>query len=85
MKTDDRDLWFKQKTYGWGWTPANWKGWLVILGYVALTLAYPLTHKGIQNFSIPLFLFITLALTVSMIWLCYLKGEKPEWRWGKRE
>jgi hypothetical protein len=25
------DPWFKPKTIGWGWTPANTKGWLVML------------------------------------------------------
>jgi hypothetical protein len=26
--------WFKPKTIGWGWVPANTKGWLVILTFV---------------------------------------------------
>jgi uncharacterized membrane protein len=29
-----QDPWFKPKTIGWGWVPANYKGWLVILAFV---------------------------------------------------
>ncbi len=28
--------WFKRKTYGWGWTPVSWQGWLVTLGLVVV-------------------------------------------------
>ena len=29
-----KQLWFKAKTYGYGWYPVTWQGWLVILIYV---------------------------------------------------
>ena len=31
--------WFRRKTFGLGWTPCTWQGWLVVLGFVVLTLA----------------------------------------------
>ncbi|MCX6717702.1 MAG: hypothetical protein NTU76_03445 [Candidatus Taylorbacteria bacterium] len=24
-------LWFKRKTYGWGWVPSSWEGWFVVI------------------------------------------------------
>ena len=29
-------LWFKAKKYGYGWYPATWQGWLVILVYLTI-------------------------------------------------
>lgn len=79
MKT----LWFKNKRYGWGWTPANAQGWMVTFLYVLLTLAYPFGSKwGYFSFSMPLFIFLTAFFTALFIYVCYLKGEKPRWRWG---
>ena len=34
--------WFKPKTYGYGATPANWKGWAAVAGYVAVVTALTL-------------------------------------------
>jgi trehalose-6-phosphate synthase len=34
MQNQIQDPWFKPKTIGWGWVPANYKGWLVILAFV---------------------------------------------------
>ena len=28
----DKQLWFRAKSYGWGWTPITWQGWAVLLG-----------------------------------------------------
>lgn len=76
-------LWFKRKKYGWGWTPANWAGWTVLLLYIAGCVAYPLyTEQERMGFSFPLFLAIIVALTAGLIGLCFLKGEKPHWQWG---
>lgn len=83
-----QDYWFKAKLYGWGWTPAKWQGWLVILVYITLILTLVLTREeAIQgnpdsgsNFLI-LGLPIIL-LTAVLIFICYKKGEKPRWQWG---
>ena len=26
--------WFRRKTFGWGWTPAGWEGWLATLLFI---------------------------------------------------
>jgi len=35
MKTKHiKPLWFKAKQYGWGWYPARWQGWLIVIGFI---------------------------------------------------
>ena len=83
MKT--KSIWFKKKTYGWGWTPANWKGWVVTALYALAVLLYGVVSQlGYQDFNVYLHIIIMTIATVAMIAVCYWKGEKPEWNWGKR-
>lgn len=77
--------WFKRKLYGWGWTPVTWQGWMVIGVWLGLVLFFSLSidetsplREVVFTFLIPL-----VFLTVLLIRICYLKGEKPRWQWGK--
>ena len=72
-------LWFKAKCYGWGWYPCSWEGWLVILIWVTLFTfgVLKMDHEWLKNV-----IFISI-FTAILIWICYKKGEKPRWRWGK--
>ncbi len=84
-----RKLWFKRKTYGWGWTPSSWQGWLVITIYVATLLSSTrylvLLARSNDDDMPPPFKFIPfIVLTTILILICYKKGEKPKWQWGKR-
>lgn len=88
IKNNPEGHWFKAKLYGWGWTPAKWQGWVVILVYITLILTLVFTRED----SIPGnpdsgSNFLTLALpiivlTILLITICYKKGEKPRWQWG---
>ncbi len=82
-------LWFKAKTYGWGWYPVSWEGWLVT-GVFAALAALPaplLASLGFVNdrtgllFTLVFLLYIAL-ITALLLWVCYRTGEKPRWRWG---
>ena len=81
-----KKLWFKNKTYGYGWTPASWEGWLSLFVYIVLLTIIVLnadqnSHSGsdtIYGSLIPVVLLTGLFLL-----LCYKKGEKLKWRWGK--
>jgi len=81
--SDETNYWFPAKRYGWGWGyPATWQGWVVIAGYVGLigagaTIIAPSMHPG-------LFLAYLVFLTLVLIVICWVKGEPPHWRWGKR-
>lgn len=85
LKDNPQNLWFKRKLYGWGWTPAKWQGWAVIGVYVAAVALFALTIDEASTGREIIFtcvLPITL-LTVTLIRICYKKGEKPRWQWGE--
>ncbi len=79
-------LWFKAKTYGWGWTPATWQGWAVIAVYVAVLVAILRRLEGRVFSARETLLEVTLpiiVITVALIAVSAWKGESPRWRWGK--
>jgi hypothetical protein len=87
MSMDNR-YWFRARDYGWGWTPATWQGWTVMLAYmfgIAGWLAYHYAHQemsfGIHTDFVPA--IPILMLTTILVAICWWKGEKPRWKWGK--
>lgn len=82
MKLDDKKFWFPAKTYGWGWGPPKcWQGWLVMVVY-ALSLAAGAVYFLRSDRSVPFVLYV-FAMTVMLLVVVWLKGEKPQWRWGR--
>jgi hypothetical protein len=82
MKPDENKIWFPAKRYGWGWGPPNcWQGWAVIAAYVALTFAG--TPLLASKHTVLWFAYIVI-LSLALIVICWLKGEKPRWRWGDK-
>ena len=88
LNDNPQGYWFKAKLYGWGWVPARWQGWLVILVYIALIFTLILTRENdisgnldsgsnILTFTLPI-----IILTILLITITYIKGEKPRWQWG---
>lgn len=89
-----KKLWFKNKDYGYGWYPATWQGWVVLIVYVAiltwLILDFLPTARAPHDPSVlPVTLWWYLGkvflLTTLLIVLAWLTGEKPEWRWGGKK
>jgi hypothetical protein len=81
MQTANR-AWFPAKRYGWGWgLPLVWQGWLVYgISGVALCLILrwvPPTQHPIR------FVGWMVAWVAALISVCLLKGERPQWRWGR--
>lgn len=76
--------WFPAKRYGWGWGPPTaWQGWVVLLVYVALVLGgIPLIQASKGNV---VYIAYVLVLTAALIAICWVKGERPRWRWGRRD
>ncbi len=82
------EIWFKAKSYGYGWYPATWQGWGILFFYILVMIliflrARDLSKSGfdlIVNFTVPF-----LVGTGLLIFICYKKGEKPYWRWGNRK
>ncbi len=83
-------FWFKSKSYGWGWTPATWEGWLVIGAYAIFVTAVTswVTKRAgagfIERPGVIGFIGAILLATAILIGICYWKGERPRWRWGKK-
>ena len=76
--------WFPAKRYGWGWGfPATWQGWLVIAIYVALIGA----GAAVVSPSTQPVMFVAYLAFLSFLLaaVCWVKGEPPHWRWGKRD
>ncbi len=78
LRDNPNSYWFKAKLYGWGWTPAKWQGWVVLLVWLAFFVYF--TNKF--NARPVIGVFSVLLLTAVLIGICYKKGEKPGWRWG---
>ena len=74
--------WFKANKSGYGWHPANWKGFVVLLLYVAF-LVQSFVQINSHSYSssdtlfnfFPRFLLFTAILSV----ITYLKGESITW------
>jgi hypothetical protein len=72
--------WFPAKRYGWGWgPPLVWQGWAVLILFGVLLAAggcvlLPRRHE--------FFLLYSLFLCAVLMLVCWLKGERPRWRWG---
>lgn len=84
IKDNPHKYWFKRRLYGFGWVPAMWQGWAVIVVYILLLLVLALTlDDGSSNREV-MFMFVLplVLLTGALIRICYAKGEKPRWQWG---
>lgn len=83
MTTDNETKpWFRAKRYGWGWgLPLTWQGWVVFVIYFGLLL-FGIVNMYVNFVSIP-FPYFFVAITTALVLVCYIKGEKPGWRWGK--
>ena len=80
----DKPLWFKAKTYGWGWVPSTWQGWLVIAAYVVVieVSTFTLLWRHVTAWRVATAIAVGVAATVALAILCYKRGEAPRWRWG---
>jgi hypothetical protein len=80
--------WFKAKKYGYGWYPATWQGWAVLLMYV-FSLAANLIFVNNHSHSVSDFLMTffpqAYIMTVFLIIICSATGEEAKWRWGDEE
>jgi hypothetical protein len=79
----EQKYWFPAKRYGWGWgIPGSWQGWLVLAAFAALLaigfVVFP-PDKELGFFK----LYVAILCGV-LILVCWLKGEPPRWRWGKK-
>ena len=80
MSEDKKQIWFPAKRYGWGWgPPCSWQGWVTFGVYIILWFAGVVLLPKRGEVIMPYGIFLTALLFV----VCWWKGEKPRWRWGK--
>ncbi len=80
---DRQKYWFPAKRYGWGWgPPVAWQGWVVIGVFYFLVMAGAVVL--LPQRSPVVFVAYCLFLCVLLVAVCWLKGEPPRWRWGKK-
>jgi hypothetical protein len=80
MPTNQNKIWFRAKTYGWG-LPCSWQGWVVMVGFLTLVCGGAFLIES--EISLGVWITSVVILTAILIIICFLKGEKPRWRWGK--
>ena len=86
MEGNKNQLWFKRKRYGWGWVPSAWQGWMIMLLYfLALFSNFKTLDLVKESGGNTLLIFAPrfIILTIILLVICYKKGEKPKWSWGK--
>lgn len=79
------ELWFKRKTYGYGWTPATKEGWIVIAVYTLFVLMsglYFMSDTPSPRETI-FFVLSVIGASAVLIIICFKKGETPRWQWGE--
>lgn len=84
----EKKLWFRAKTYGWGWTPSSWEGWVVLLVWAVFFAwnTYRLMWVSESDTPKALQLIVVNVLSVSLLlFICYRTGEKPHWQWGRKK
>lgn len=84
--TIKKEIWFKSKSYGWGWTPVTWQGWtitatysFIIAGLIYSYLFYMNDVVALDDIIrnlILLLVFISIV-TGCMVFICYRYGENP--------
>jgi len=85
LKDNPEKLWFKRRLYGWGWVPARWQGWFVILIFIALLVWNGFTlDESVEPTKTQLLWFLgrTVVLVAVLLFVCWKTGEKPRWQWG---
>lgn len=85
LKDNPQGYWFRARWYGWGWVPATWQGWVVIAIWFALVLALGATvDDASPPREVAFTFFLPLAiLTGTLLRICWKKGERPHWSWGR--
>jgi drug/metabolite transporter (DMT)-like permease len=80
LKDNPEGYWFKAKLYGWGWAPARWQGWAVLV--ISIAVVFLGIYIGDYD-DAPGAALIGALLAIVLIFIFgYWKGERPRWNWG---
>jgi hypothetical protein len=84
IRDNPEGYWFKNKMYGFGWTPARWQGWVVTLGFgVAVAYsAFQLDPNVSDHELFTVFLPKVGGWALLFMIIAWRTGEPLQWRWG---
>lgn len=80
-----KSRWFKRRAFGYGWTPASWQGWSVVVGVIAVIIAAAIAFLGnptLQNVII--FCLVSITALAVLVRISAIKGPAPRWKWGNK-
>jgi hypothetical protein len=82
----EKKIWFRRKWYGWGWFPANWKGWMVTLIFVVFAAggSYFFSLSSSSS-SASWSVVYLLGISFIFIGIAWKTGESPCWQWGRKK
>ena len=64
--------WFGPKTFGWGWSPVSWEGWLASAICIAVIVAaYAIWGRS------PVANYVTIGSVLALVVLCWVTGTPP--------
>ena len=84
--------WFRPKTYGYGATPTNLKGWAAVAIYATAILALTLplmAWPADMPVSPKIWQLLTWAIMTAMVTMAFVRFTRAKtdgqwaWRWGK--
>ena len=86
LKDNPKGYWFKRKLYGWGWFPAKWQGWFVILSFLVFAFWNALQVGPLPTDNDIYWFLIKFIWAIILLFLiCLQKGEEPNWQWGSKK
>jgi hypothetical protein len=81
---EQKQYWFPAKRFGWGWgLPTAWQGWVVLAIFAVLAAAGAIVIVPADRPA--RFVGYLLVLSALLTFVCWMKGEPPRWRWGRRD
>ena len=81
-----KEIWFRRKRYGWGWYPANWKGWATTLVYTVLAVGGScIIHLFVTGNSLIWPMAYLLVISILFVAIAWKMGEPPHWQWGEKK
>jgi hypothetical protein len=80
--------WFGTKKYGWGWgLPKTWQGWAVLIIYFIFIFCDFNYLNGLSDSAYYIgnnYVPHVLIASFVLIFVAFLTGETPKWRWGEK-
>lgn len=86
----EKNQWFGNKKYGYGWAPSSWQGWVSIGVWgvaVFLSTGWFAGKEGVnppETYTL-LYALMMLLSTGILVLVTRHKGPKARWQWGNKD